>query len=65
MKEFMCRDTGKDCDWKATAETDQEILKQAFAHGHLTHGSRDFSGDRREGLRAKIRVLKPLGLRGP
>jgi predicted small metal-binding protein len=64
MKEINCRDTGKNCDWKASAESDDEVLKQAAQHGQQEHGTRDFSEDIREGLRAKIRDVKSPQIRG-
>jgi predicted small metal-binding protein len=55
MKKFKCRDTGKDCDWKITADNVAEILDQAILHGQQKHGSIDFSEDIISGMRAKIR----------
>jgi predicted small metal-binding protein len=55
MKEFNCRDTGKDCNWTASAPTDNEILKLAFKHGREKHDSHDFSDDVRESVLVHIR----------
>lgn len=64
MKKFKCSDTGKICDWEATAESDDEILKQAAQHGQQEHGTKDFSEDIQAGLRAKIRDVKSPQIRG-
>jgi predicted small metal-binding protein len=64
MKEFKCSDTGKICEWKATAENDDEILKQAAQHGQQEHGIKDFSEDIQAGLRAKIRDVRSAQIRG-
>jgi predicted small metal-binding protein len=64
MKEFKCRDTGRDCDWKVRAESDDEVLKQAAQHGQQEHGTKDFVEDVREGLKAKIRDVKSSQIRG-
>lgn len=64
MKELRCRDTGKDCDWKVTAENDDEVLRQAAHHGQQKHGTKDFAEDIRAGLKAKIRDVKSPQLRG-
>jgi predicted small metal-binding protein len=62
MKELKCDE--KLCDWKATADTDDDLLKQAAQHGQQEHGSKDFSEDIQAGLRAKIRDVKSARIRG-
>lgn len=63
MKELNCRDLGEDCDWKATADSEDEVLRQAAQHGQQEHGTKDFSEDIRAGLRAKIRDVKSARIR--
>jgi predicted small metal-binding protein len=58
MREFNCRDTGKNCDWTAGAETDVEILKLVFKHGREKHDLHDFSEDARGSVLLHIRDTK-------
>ena len=37
MKQLTCRDIGVDCDVKFTADTEEEIMKQAAAHAAAEH----------------------------
>jgi predicted small metal-binding protein len=37
MKTLACRDTGTDCDWKASAATEQELLDKAAQHVKSDH----------------------------
>jgi predicted small metal-binding protein len=62
MKELKCTD--KLCMWKAIADTEEEVLKAAAQHGQQEHGTKDFSEDIQEGLRAKIRDVKSERIRG-
>jgi predicted small metal-binding protein len=58
MKEFNCRDTGRDCDWTASASSEAEILKLAFKHGREKHDSHNFSENVRESVLDHIRNVK-------
>jgi predicted small metal-binding protein len=64
MKELNCRDTGQNCEWKAIASNDEEILRSAVQHGQQEHGTKDFSEDILAGLKAKIRDSKSQQIRG-
>ena len=37
-KSICCRDVGVDCDFKATGETVDDIMRQAAAHAKSAHG---------------------------
>ena len=37
-KEIRCRDVGVDCDWVASGETEEEIMKKVAEHAKKTHG---------------------------
>ena len=37
-KSISCRDVGVDCDFKATGETVDDIMRQAAAHAKSAHG---------------------------
>lgn len=41
MKQLTCRDLGIDCDFVATAETEEEVMKQGAEHGKAAHGYTD------------------------
>jgi predicted small metal-binding protein len=64
MKRFKCRDTGKDCDWKIEAKNEDEVMNGVIYHGQQKHGTKDFSEDVRQGLRAKIRDVESPQIRG-
>jgi predicted small metal-binding protein len=61
---MRCRDSGQNCDWKATAENDEEVLRQAAHLGQQKHGMKDFAEDIHECLQAKIRDVKSTQVRG-
>jgi predicted small metal-binding protein len=60
MKEFSCRDIGRDCDWSTTAVSDEEILKQAFKHDRREHNIHDFSETAQAKVRSQIFEVGPL-----
>jgi predicted small metal-binding protein len=62
MKELKCTD--KFCEWKAIADTEDEVLKAAAQHGQQEHGSSDLFEDIQAGLRPKIRDVKSERIRG-
>jgi len=37
-KSIKCSDAGVDCDWSATAETEEELLKKVHEHAKEEHG---------------------------
>ena len=37
-KSIKCSDTGVECDWSATAETEDELLKKVQEHAKDEHG---------------------------
>ena len=34
---LRCRDTGADCDWEGSADSEKELLHKAFQHGKEVH----------------------------
>ena len=36
-KTYTCRDVGVDCDWKTSAETEDEIMATVSKHAAETH----------------------------
>lgn len=53
---FYCREVGFDCDYKATGETEEEVLEKAKAHGKEEHGLSDEEVNDPE-MEKKIRSL--------
>ena len=37
MEKFACKNLGIDCDFVATGETKEEVMKMAMAHGSVVH----------------------------
>ena len=37
MEKFACKNLGMDCDFVATGETKEEVLKVAMEHGSTVH----------------------------
>jgi predicted small metal-binding protein len=38
MKTLSCHDAGCDCDYVATGETEEEVIRDAAQHGMKEHG---------------------------
>jgi len=58
MKNFKCQDTGRECDWEASANTDDEIIQQAAEHGKQRHGIQQVDEKLREQIRSLIHEEK-------
>lgn len=58
MKTFNCRDVGIECDWKTTAENEEEVLRRAGEHARKEHGMTQLSDDLKNQIRAKIKEVK-------
>jgi predicted small metal-binding protein len=39
MMRFACKDIGMDCNFVATGNTKEEVLKKAMAHGSTVHAA--------------------------
>jgi predicted small metal-binding protein len=37
-KSISCADVGADCNWSATAETEEELMKKVAEHAKEEHG---------------------------
>ena len=61
MKQLACRDLGMDCDFIATAETEDEIMKQGAEHGKKVHGytDADFTPEMVEKVKGAIKEVQP------
>lgn len=58
MKRLSCKDAGVDCDYVATGQTDDEVLRNASEHGKKTHGIKDFTIEMKNKLTSLIRDVK-------
>ncbi len=43
MPSFTCKDVGMTDDWKATAKTEEELLKKIKEHAAKVHNMKDIS----------------------
>ena len=57
-KVISCRDAGVDCDFVARGETEEELFRNALAHGRTFHGMKEIPKDLQEKMRKLIREEK-------
>jgi predicted small metal-binding protein len=57
-KEIRCRDVGVDCDWVATGETEEEIMKKAAEHAKKAHGMNEIPPELVQRVREAIKAQK-------
>lgn len=57
-KEIRCRDVGVDCDWVASGETEEEIMKKAGEHAKKDHGMNEIPPELVQKVREAIRTKK-------
>ena len=55
-KSFTCRDVGAECDWKTTAETEDEILAEVQKHAAEVHPTLELTPELVDAVRAPIKV---------
>ena len=58
MKSVSCRDVGKDCDFRAVGNTDQEVLGKIIEHAKSEHGLTEFPEDMKNKVMGAIREDK-------
>ncbi len=54
-KSIKCSDTGVDCDWSATAETEEELLKKVHEHAKEQHGFTEITPELLAKVKANIK----------
>lgn len=56
MKFLSCKEAGKDCNYIARGNTEDEVLKKAFEHSKNVHGMKDseFTNEMREQIRSLV-----------
>jgi predicted small metal-binding protein len=53
-KELNCRDVGFDCDAVIRADSEEEVMAQAAAHGREVHGLQQIDAETQEKIRSQI-----------
>ncbi len=54
-KSYTCRDVGVDCDWKASAETEDEVMAANRTHAAQVHPTIELTPELMETVRAAIK----------
>ena len=54
-KSISCRDVGVDCDFKATADTVDELLRQCASHAKSAHGMEEIPPELAAKVQSAIR----------
>jgi predicted small metal-binding protein len=57
MRRISCRDIGVDCDFVATGNTDEEILKACAEHGKQAHNMDKLPPELAQKVKAGIREM--------
>lgn len=55
MPSIECKDLGMDCGFKATAETEEELLKKVAEHTAEVHGMKEISPETMEKVKSIIK----------
>jgi len=53
-KSIKCSDVGVDCDWKASAETEEELMKKIYEHAK-EHGFNEIPKAHLQEIKAAIK----------
>lgn len=56
-KSISCSDTGKDCNWSATADTVDELLKQVTEHVLVHHKEIEINDDSISEIKALMKEV--------
>lgn len=56
-KSISCRDVGVDCDFQATGETVEDVMKQCAAHAKSAHGFDEIPPELIEKVQSAIREV--------
>lgn len=56
-KSLSCRDVGTDCDFTATADTEEELLRKVSQHAKDDHGFDGIPPELEEKVHAAIRTV--------
>lgn len=54
-KSYTCRDVGVECDWKTSADTEDEVLAAIQIHAAEVHASVELTPELMNAVRAAIK----------
>jgi predicted small metal-binding protein len=54
-KSVSCRDVGVDCDFKATGETVEDVMKKCAEHAKTAHGMNEITPELAKKVQSAIR----------
>ncbi len=54
-KSYTCRDVGVDCDWKTSAETEDDVMTAIQTHAAQVHPTIELAPELMEKVRAAIK----------
>jgi len=56
-KQLSCRDAGADCDFLVRAETEEEVMTVAAAHGARVHGMKEVNPELKNKMKSLIKTV--------
>ncbi len=56
-KSISCSDAGKDCGWSATAESEEELMKQVTEHVIEHHKEIELNNESISGIKSLIKEV--------
>src|SRR5512143_2039400 len=55
---ITCRDAGADCDFLVRAETEEEVMQVAAAHGNRAHGMKEIAPELKSKMKSIIKTVR-------
>jgi len=56
-KSISCKDAGKDCGWKASASTEEELMKKVIEHVKSDHKEIELNPDSIRSIKSLIKEI--------
>ena len=56
-KQLSCRDAGAECDFLVRAETEDEVMAVAAAHGARVHGMKEVTPELKNKMKSLIKSV--------
>jgi predicted small metal-binding protein len=57
-KQLNCRDSGVQCDFLVRAETEEEVMQVAAAHGARVHGMKEITPELKSKMKSLIKTVR-------
>jgi predicted small metal-binding protein len=57
-KQLNCRDAGVECDFLVRAETEEEVMQVAAAHGARVHGMKEITPELKSKMKSLIKTVR-------